>query len=75
MTETSTFNPQRRFIRIVNARADGWVEFEFAMGEPQLFVEMRMHRADFEQFCKDQQVTPTAGSLPETTTGDITPCR
>ncbi|MGB3072162.1 MAG: phenol hydroxylase subunit [Ottowia sp.] len=75
MTETSTFNPLQRFVRIVNVRADGLVEFEFAMGDPRLFVEMLMRRAEFEQFCKDQQVTPTVGALPETTTGDCTPCK
>lgn len=65
------FNPQQKFIRIVHARDDGLVEFEFAMGEPRLFVEMLMHRAEFEQFCKDQQVTPTEGALPESAAGSV----
>lgn len=59
------FNPQQKFIRIVNARDNGFVEFEFAMGEPRLFVEMLMHQTEFEQFCRDQQVIPTKGALPD----------
>lgn len=63
------FNLQQKFIRIINARDDGLVEFEFAMGEPRLFVEMLMHQAEFEQFCKDQHVVPTEGALPESAEG------
>ena len=54
MTEPRDFDPARRYVRIVGTRSDGMVEFEFALGEPQLFVE---------------QVTPTHGALPEATAG------
>jgi phenol hydroxylase P0 protein len=64
MTERDSFNPQRRYVRIVQARADGLVEFEFAVGEPQLYVEMVMPRAQFDEFCAQQGVTPTQGGLP-----------
>ena len=30
------------------------VEFEFAVGEPELFVEMVMPRDAFDTFCRDQ---------------------
>ncbi len=68
---TATPNPEdqfdvdRRFIRIVQEHASGMVEFEFAVGEPQLFVEMVLPRAEFEQFCHDQGVAPTHGALPD----------
>lgn len=55
---------QRRFIRIVHEHDNGMVEFEFAVGEPELFVEMVMPRAEFEDFCAMHQVVPTMGPLP-----------
>lgn len=71
MTANTTTNTaadwdvQRRFIRIVQEHDNGMVEFEFAVGEPQLFVEMVMPRAEFADFCRMQGVTPTHGALPE----------
>jgi phenol hydroxylase P0 protein len=61
----SHFDPELRYIRIVQRRADGLVAFEFAVGEPQLFVEMLMPQAQFEAFCAQQAVEPTEGALPE----------
>ncbi|MCB2016395.1 MAG: phenol hydroxylase [Hydrogenophaga sp.] len=63
------FDPQRKFIRVVKTREDGMVEFEFAVGEPELFVEMVMPAAEFRQFCQDQGVAPTQGVLPESAAG------
>lgn len=68
-TTPSGFDPQRKFIRVLRSRPDGMVEFEFAVGEPGLFVEMVMPQAAFEQFCRDQSVTPTHGALPEAAAG------
>ncbi len=62
---SQAFDVQRRFVRIVQEHASGMVEFEFAVGEPELFVEMVMPRPEFEQFCRDQGVTPSHGALPE----------
>ena len=55
----------QRFIRIVQAHDNGMVEFEFAVGEPGLYVEMVMPRQQFEEFCAMQAVVPTHGRLPE----------
>jgi phenol hydroxylase P0 protein len=59
MSDTPTFDPAARFVRIVEMRSDGMVDFRFAIGEPQLFVEMLMPKAQFEDFCVQQGVTPT----------------
>ncbi len=69
MTRTADFDPTLRYVRIVKERDDGIVEFEFAVGEPKLFVEMVMPRAEFEQFCRDQGVQPTHGPLPDAAAG------
>ncbi len=55
-----SFNPFHRFIRVVNVQARGMVEFEFALGEPEMFVEMIMPMPVFEEFCRAQGLDPRA---------------
>lgn len=54
------FNPALRFVRVVEERSDGMVAFEFAVGEPELFVEMVLPKPAFHEFCQTQGVVPTA---------------
>ena len=63
------WNVERRYIRVVETHPNGMVEFEFAVGEPGLFVEMVMPQAQFEEFCAQQGVVPTHGRLPEQAEG------
>lgn len=64
MTDFADFDPAVRFIRVIGCRAGGMVEFEFAVGEPELYVEMLMPQAQFDNFCAQQAVKPTQGALP-----------
>jgi len=50
------FNPANKFVRVVELRADGFVEFEFAIGEPELFCEMILPAAVFDDFCQINRV-------------------
>mgnify|MGYP003586836769 FL=1 len=59
----------QRFIRIVQEHDTGMVEFAFAVGEPEPFVEMVMPRAQFDEVCAMQGVQPTQGRLPEQADG------
>jgi len=68
-TESPAWNPSDKWVRIVNERASGMVEFEFAVGEPQLFVEMVMPRPQFDEFCALHAVVPTHGPLQESAQG------
>lgn len=48
-------NPQRpfherRFVRVRETH-DGFVEFDFAIGDPQLYVELILTEAAFKEFC------------------------
>ena len=52
----SVFDPERKFVRIDKRRSDGFVDFEFSIGEPQFFVELMMPNLAFEEFCKTQNV-------------------
>ena len=42
------FDVQKKFVRVVELRPDGFVEFEFAVGEPELYVEMVLPPTAFE---------------------------
>lgn len=46
----------RKYVRINQLRADGLVCFEFAIGWPELFVDLMLPRAAFDDFCLRQKV-------------------
>lgn len=50
------FDPNRRFVRLSRINPQGFVEFEFAIGTPELFVELILRPEDFEAFCELYQV-------------------
>jgi phenol hydroxylase P0 protein len=43
-------------VRVLEARADGLVAFEFAIGWPELAVELLLPIAAFDEFCATQRV-------------------
>lgn len=45
------FDITRTFVRVLDERPDGFVEFRFSIGDPSLYVEMFLPRAAFEEFC------------------------
>jgi len=45
------FDPNQTFVRVMELRQDDFVEFEFAIGEPELFVEMILPARAFDEFC------------------------
>jgi phenol hydroxylase P0 protein len=51
------FDPSKKFVRVLELRQDGFVEFEFAIGEPELFVEMILPATAFDEFCAMNKVT------------------
>lgn len=59
-----SWSPDSKWVRVIAERPGGMVEFEFAVGEPELYVEMVMPRQPFEEFCAMHRVTPTFGPLP-----------
>lgn len=55
--KTSSFDPAKTFVRVVNVRDDGFLEIEFAVGEPDLFVEMILPQSAFQEFCAENRAT------------------
>jgi phenol hydroxylase P0 protein len=46
----------RRYVRVLEERADGLVAFEFAIGWPELSVELLLPAAAFAEFCVTNRV-------------------
>jgi phenol hydroxylase P0 protein len=46
----------RKYVRINRVRESGMVEFLFAIGDPELSIELIMERAMFDEFCAQNQV-------------------
>lgn len=51
------FDATKKFVRICKEREDGFIEFQFAIGEPELYVELLLSGKAFEEFCSKNQVT------------------
>jgi len=52
----SKFDQLTRYIRVRSKPQARFVEFDFAIGDPSLFVELVMPQGAFEHFCKTNQV-------------------
>lgn len=50
------FDITRKFVRVMRTRSNGLIEFEFAVGDPDVAVELVMPKAAFEEFCAANQV-------------------
>jgi len=46
----------QKFIRVRSPESARFVEFDFAIGDPNLFVELIMPQGAFEHFCKANNV-------------------
>lgn len=50
------FDITRKFVRVLRKLPNGLVEFEFAVGDPDVAAELIMPVAAFEEFCRTNQV-------------------
>ena len=51
----------RRFVRVLQRRNNGLVEFEFSIGWPELSVELMLPERDFANFCAAQKALVLQG--------------
>ena len=47
---------KHKFVRVRQVRPDGLVCFEFAIGWPELFVDLMLPQPAFDDFCAQNQV-------------------
>ena len=45
-----------RYVRVTNADRRGYVEFQFSIGDPCLYLEMMLPPAAFAEFCREHKV-------------------
>lgn len=57
-TSRSGFERLTKYIRVRSEPDARFVEFDFAIGDPSLFVELIMPPAAFAAFCANNQVVP-----------------
>mgnify|MGYP002820618947 FL=1 len=53
---SQSFDEMVRYIRVRSEPDARFVEFDFAIGHPDLFVELALPQRAFEQFCKHNHV-------------------
>lgn len=62
--QPADLDTRKRYVRVTGSRGSHFVEFDFAIGEPELFVEMILTHDAFTDFCSANQVEPME-ALPE----------
>jgi len=53
---TSNFDITRKFVRVMRTLPNGLIEFEFAVGDPDVAAELVMPKAAFDEFCASNHV-------------------
>lgn len=55
-TAARAFDITRRYVRFRTHRDDGFVEFDFSIGDPALSVELVMPVLEYQSFCRTNHV-------------------
>ncbi|CAM2152498.1 phenol/toluene 2-monooxygenase (NADH) P0/A0 [Pararobbsia alpina] len=55
-TQRLPFDLSRRYVRFRERHDNGFVEFDFSIGDPALSVELVMSQNDYEAFCHTHAV-------------------
>ena len=53
---TKSFSELTRYVRVRREVDDRFIEFDFAINDPSLYVEMILPRAAFDAFCRHNHV-------------------
>jgi phenol hydroxylase P0 protein len=49
-------DPLQKYVRVTGIRNKKFVEFDFSMGDPTIFVELILPHKAFEEFCAHNNV-------------------
>jgi phenol hydroxylase P0 protein len=66
----NTFDQMPRYIRVRSMPRDAFVEFDFAIGYPELFVELVLPHQAFKQFCENHRVQHMDAQMAEALDAD-----
>jgi len=64
-TTTLPFDTRKKFVRLNRIRDGGFVEFEFAIGDPELALELIMPVQAYHEFCRANGVVYLSDSFSE----------
>ena len=67
--QPAVLDTRKRFVRVTGSRGSNFIEFDFAIGEPELFVEMILTHEAFAEFCSTNQAK-LMPALPEVSDED-----
>jgi phenol hydroxylase P0 protein len=56
MQDHKVLPQQTRYVRVTGIRKNRFVEFDFSIGDPNLYVELLLPFEQFKQFCERQNV-------------------
>ena len=59
------FDVGTRYVRLTQVRDDGFVEFEFSIGDPDLAVDLILPAEAYRAFCRDNRailISPLQGA-------------
>lgn len=69
MKKQKTIDLDKKYVRILEERTDGFIVFEFSIGSPELCAEMVLPKADYQLFCAENHVTELHEAPPENSEG------
>jgi phenol hydroxylase P0 protein len=55
-------NAATRYVRITGITGGGFVEFQFSIGDPTLYLEMILPKQAFDLFCQEQRAVHLSGA-------------
>lgn len=61
--QTPQMDLSKRFVRVTEVRHDGFIEFDYSVADPELFVEMILSPEGFEEFCSMNKVVVLEGDV------------
>jgi phenol hydroxylase P0 protein len=56
MKRENQVDTNKKYVRVTGCRAKDFIEFDFAIGSPDLFVELILPEAAFSDFCRQNDV-------------------
>jgi phenol hydroxylase P0 protein len=56
MSQAVETNSTQKYVRVTGCRSGGLIEFDFAVGSPDLFVELILPEAALAEFCRRHEV-------------------
>lgn len=66
VTEMEKMDANKRWVRVLRKTENGFVEFEFFVSDADLYVELILPEAAFQEFCISNKIIIVDGDKPNT---------